>query len=89
MRTHELARLLLELPDAALTVTANGHQYTPDVDAGSHGALRVERIHHYAGGYRIAIGNGLRDNGANWHPHETLKLWPESWPVVPPRPARR
>lgn len=68
MKTHELARLLLSLPDALLTVTANGHQYTPDVDSGSQGRLRIQEIHHYGGGFRIAIGNGLAANGPNWHP---------------------
>jgi len=72
MKTHELARLLLSFPDAELTVTASRHHYTEDIDGRSHGPFLIQRIHHYARGERIAIGNGLENNSTNWHPLETL-----------------
>lgn len=79
MRSHDLARRLLHLPDMELTTTANGQQFTHDVDCYSHGAFKIERIVHYAGGHRLAVGNGLKDETPNWGPLETIWQTPSPY----------
>jgi hypothetical protein len=53
MNTHELARLLLTLPDLPVATHANNHTYASKSDSGS---VLVGLLHHYCGDH-IIIGN--------------------------------
>lgn len=68
MTSHELAKLLLELPNLPVATEANNHEYMSGIDGRSHGALKVGRLHTY-GGDHIIIGNiGRRAlNPPNWY----------------------
>lgn len=71
MTTHELAKILLALPDVPVATTANNHFYHSDYDKQSHGRIKVQSFRHfYSGG--IVIGNGMRENGPNWGPIDTF-----------------
>lgn len=78
MTSHDLARLLLTLPDLPVATHANNHTYM----SGLRGApLKVGRLHTY-GGDHIVLGNiGKRNiNGSNWHVTEMLHGdAPEEW----------
>lgn len=67
MRSHELAHLLLTLPDLPVATHAHNHTYSGGGDAGSHGPLKVGLLKHYSGEH-IVIGNISRRNinAPNW-----------------------
>jgi len=71
MTTHELAKLLLTLPDLPVATSAKGHLYIGATDSGSHGSLKVGRLHTYAGDH-IVIGESVNDNRPNWYVAEVL-----------------
>lgn len=56
MTAHELAKLLLDGPDLPVATHANGHSYSSEADARSHGKINVARAPHYTGEH-IMIGN--------------------------------
>lgn len=67
MNSHELARLLLTLPDLPVATHAHNHTYASLEDAGSHGPLKVGLLEHCAGQH-IVIGDisKLNINYPNW-----------------------
>jgi hypothetical protein len=79
MNSHDLARLLLTLPDLPVASVASGHIYSSVSGAVSHGPLAVTRLRHYAGDH-IMIGNsgmGIPTKpGGNWWIAETFYAEP-------------
>jgi len=73
MKTHELAKLLLTLPDLPVATSACGHQYMTRLMSQSHGPLKVGLLKTY-GGDHIVIGNILEMNmnRPNWFVSEML-----------------
>jgi len=67
MNSHELAKLLLTLPDLPVATHANNHTYKSGNDVNSHGQLKVGLLETY-GGQHIVIGNMSRMNinKPNW-----------------------
>ena len=81
MNSHELARLLLTLPDLPVATHANNHTYMSGIDATSHGPLKVGRLHTY-GGDHIVLGNISKRqiNPPNWSVKDMLRGdAPEQW----------
>lgn len=76
--SHELARLLLSLPDLPVASMANGHVYagSESADRRTHGPLVVGLLRHYAGDH-IGIGNALRMNinRPNWYLTRLFRGW--------------
>lgn len=68
MKSHDLARLLLEQPNLPIATHANNHTYMSKTDRRSHGSVCVGLLHTY-GGEHIVIGNFSKMdlNGSNWH----------------------
>ena len=68
MTSHELARMLLTLPDIPIATHANNHTYMSGIERVSHGALKVGRLHTY-GGDHLVIGNISKRNinKPNWY----------------------
>ena len=67
MNSHDLARLLLTLPDLPIATYAMGNSYSSEGDKDSHGPLKVGLFRHYSGA-NIIIGDIPRmdingDNG--------------------------
>jgi len=54
--SHELARLLLTLPDLPVATSAHGHVYSEEMHRSSHGPLEFGRLHTYAGEH-LVVGN--------------------------------
>jgi len=85
MTTHELARLLLSLPDLPVATYANHHVYMSGLDQRSHGPLKVGLLETY-GGQHIVIGNipRMNLNPPNWYISKMLHgdIWepPAWWP---------
>lgn len=75
MSSHDLARLLLTLPDLPVATHANNHSYCSYGDRDSHGPLRVGKLHHYRGEHLI-IGNfyKLDINAPNWFVAEEYQV---------------
>ena len=73
MNSHELARLLLALPDLPVATHANNHTYMSGINTRTHEPLKVGRLHTY-GGDHIVIGNimHLEINPPNWYVVEML-----------------
>ena len=68
MKSHELARLLLTLPDMPVATHAHGHTYNSEGDARSHGKLKVGLLAHYANDAIIIGDIGRRNlNAPNWY----------------------
>jgi hypothetical protein len=67
MNSHDLAKLLLTLPDLPIATHANNHTYMSGNDASSHGPLKVGLLETY-GGQHIVVGNmsRMRINKPNW-----------------------
>jgi len=81
LSSHELARLLLELPDLPVAVHANNATYSSASDGKSHGELNICLLSHYAGEH-IVIGNISKRNinGLNWRVKEMfVGDAPEEW----------
>jgi hypothetical protein len=66
---HELARLLLTLPDLPVATYALDRTYMSNVDRKSHGPLRVGRLENYENRPCIIIGNLSKRNinRPNWY----------------------
>lgn len=80
--SHDLARLLLSLPDLPIAVHANDRTYMSHVDACSHGPLKVGRLENYAERPCIVIGDISKRNinKPNWWVSEMyLGDAPEEW----------
>lgn len=67
MTSHELAKILLGLPNLPVAVVAHTHVY-----CATEGEIKVGRLHHYAGDH-LVIGhptkgnlNGSKERGGNW-----------------------
>lgn len=68
MNSHDLARLLLSLPDLPIATYAHGYVYASVGDRTSHGTLKVGRLHHYAGDHLVLGDMYRRDiNYPNWY----------------------
>ena len=81
MNSHKLARLLLTLPDLPVATHAHNHTYMSETDGGSHGPLKVGRLHTY-GGDHIVLGDISRRkiNAPNWYVTEMMHGdAPEEW----------
>jgi hypothetical protein len=81
MRSHELARILLSLPDLSVATAANNHEYMSDPSADSED-VKIAHLKHYATDH-IIIGNMSRTeiNRPNWYIDrvyygEIYKEWP-------------
>ncbi len=61
MTSHELAKLLLCMPDLPVATHADNHTYAVAADAQSHGPLKIGRLVHWAGDHLI-IGNISKRN---------------------------
>lgn len=72
MTSHELANLLLTLPNLPVGTFANNHTYVA-ADRKTHGPLKVGLLKHYVGQH-ILIGNFFRldINAPNWFVTEVL-----------------
>ncbi|MBC8274106.1 MAG: hypothetical protein H8E40_03965 [Chloroflexi bacterium] len=68
MTTHELARLLLALPDLPVATYAHNHMYMSGIDECTHGPLKVGLLETYDGQH-IVIGDiqRMNINPPNWH----------------------
>ena len=83
MNSHDLARLLLSLPDLPVATHALNHTYcsSESADAITHGKLKVGRLKHYVGDH-VVIGDISKRNinGPNWR---VVEMWlgdaPEEW----------
>lgn len=82
--SHEIARLLLSLPDLPIATHAHGHTYSCGSDWFTHGPLRVGRLHHY-GGDHIVIGD-FHDWKTNYPNHYVTELYVGDLPGAPPEP---
>lgn len=73
MTSHELARILLDMPDHPIATLCHGHLYSSKADAKSHGGLEIGKLEHYAGPH-VVIGDMLYmcSNKPNWHVSEQL-----------------
>ena len=81
MNSHDLARLLLTLPDLPVATHAHNHTYMSGFDGSSHGPMKIGRLHTY-GGDHIVIGDisKRKINAPNWHITEMLHGdAPEEW----------
>lgn len=79
--SHELARILLTLPDLPVATEALNSTYMSKADERSHGPLRVGRLVSYAGDH-ILIGNITKRqlNPPNWYVSEMyVGDAPEQW----------
>lgn len=67
MKSHALARKLLEMPDLDVAMYANGHVYCSAADRNTHGLLKIGVLEHYAGQH-IVVGNisKMNINKPNW-----------------------
>jgi hypothetical protein len=67
MTAHELAKMLLSVPDLPVATHANNHTYMSGADELSHGTLKVGVLETY-GGQHIVIGNISKRNinPPNW-----------------------
>lgn len=82
MKSHDLAKLLLTLPNLPVATHAHNHTYSSHGDAGSHGKLKVGLLKHYSGDH-IVIGDisKLNINKPNWYVTEMFHgNAPEEWP---------
>lgn len=80
---HELARLLLTLPDLPVATHAMNNTYMSNVDKNSHGALKVGRLENYEDRPCIVIGDISKRNinKPNWYISEMyFGEAPEEWP---------
>jgi len=68
MNSHDLARLLLTLPDLPVATHAHNHTYASGGDGGTHGPLKVGLLKHYSGDH-IVVGNisKMDINPPNWY----------------------
>ena len=68
MNSHDLAKLLLTLPDLPIATHANNHTYASGGDTRSHGPLKVGLLKHYSGEH-IVLGNISKRNlnAPNWY----------------------
>lgn len=73
MTSHELARLLLEMPDLPVATHAHNHTYMSGVNEHTHGSLKIGRLETY-GGPHIVIGDISKRNmnKPNWYISEML-----------------
>lgn len=73
MNSHELAKLLLSMPDLPVATHANGHTYMSHTDKNSHGQVKIGRLESY-GGPHIIIGDisKMNINAPNWYVSEML-----------------
>lgn len=81
MNSHELAKILLSLPDLPVATHANNHTYASYGDRGSHGPLKVGLLKHYSGDH-IVIGDISKRNinKPNWYVTEMFHGdAPEEW----------
>ena len=71
--SHQLARILLDLPDLPFCSSAHGSTYSERMNGCSHGPLMIGVLQSYAGDH-IVVGDMLEriDNGANWKVKEIL-----------------
>lgn len=79
MNSHELARLLLTMPDLPIATHANDHVFT---SGNNKGALKIGLLKHYAGEH-VIVGDISRTNlnRPNWYITKMLhgmaaKRWP-------------
>ena len=61
MKSHDLARLLLNFPDLPIAVHALNHTYLSAANQLSHGPIKVGMLNSYAGDH-IVIGNISKKN---------------------------
>jgi hypothetical protein len=67
MTSHELANLLLTLPDLPVATHAHNHTYMSAADSRSHGPLKVGLLETYAGRHIVLGDINKRDlNSPNW-----------------------
>ena len=59
MRSHDLAKILLDNPDMNIATFTNNHYYLSKSDSQSHGSINVATVDTYAGQH-IMIGNMYR-----------------------------
>ena len=81
MKTHDLAKLLLTLPDLPVATFALNHTYMSGIDSTCHGPLKVGRL-RTCGGDHIVIGNISKKqiNPPNWYVAEMIHgEAPEEW----------
>lgn len=81
MKSHELARLLLTLPDLPVATHAHNHTYSSGAQENSHGPLKVGLLAHYSGKH-IVIGDISKRNinAPNWRITEMYHGdAPEEW----------
>lgn len=67
MKSHDLARLLLELPNLPIATHAHNHTFSSIGDRFAHGDCKVGLLAHYSGDH-IIIGDFQANyrNGDNW-----------------------
>jgi len=68
VNSHELAKLLLTLPNLPVATHAKNNTYSSGGDVGSHGPLKVGLLKHYSGDH-IVIGDISKRNinKPNWY----------------------
>lgn len=73
MTSHDLARLLLTLPDLHVALHVHGHTYMSELNDRTHGPVRVARLETY-GSPHVVIGNMGKKaiNPPNWYISEWL-----------------
>ncbi|EKD89724.1 MAG: hypothetical protein ACD_33C00002G0016 [uncultured bacterium] len=81
MNSHDLANLLLTLPNLPISTFANDHVYSSGVESKTHGSLKIGLLNHYNKDH-IVIGNisKLNINKPNWFITEMYHgSAPEEW----------
>jgi hypothetical protein len=78
MKSHDLAKLLLEIPNLPMAVLAHGHLYSASANQVSHGPLQTGILRHYAGPH-IIVGNMLDciQPHDNWSVEEIIRTGKE------------
>lgn len=68
MNSHDLAQLLLTLPNLPVATHTHNHTYASKADALSHGPLKIGLLEHYSGQH-IVIGDMFKKdiNPPNWY----------------------
>lgn len=79
MKSHELAKLLLDFPNLPIAIGTFGHVYASATDIDSHCTLKIGLLETY-GGQHLVIGNNF-DNLECSNRHVSKILHTESWDV--------
>ena len=81
MNSHELADILLDLPDLPIATHALNYTYASYGDSFSHGSLKIGLLKHYSGDHIIIGDISKRNlNKPNWYITEMFYGdAPEEW----------